>query len=61
MSRSAVAYLDFIGETIARRPPVGLFNGVTAELAVLGVGPGDEELLLRVATDTQRPRAREPS
>lgn len=50
-SRSAAAYLDFIGEVVSRRPRRRLVGGVTAEMSLLGLGPGDEDLLRGVATE----------
>ncbi len=53
VSRSAAAYLDFINQVVARRPRRRLVSGVTAEMSLLGVGPGDEELLRGVANELE--------
>lgn len=49
--RSAAAYLDFLREVIARRPRRQFVAAVAAEMAAIGLGPDDEEVMRRVAAE----------
>ncbi|HEV3470926.1 MAG TPA: methyltransferase domain-containing protein [Pyrinomonadaceae bacterium] len=51
VERSAAAYLDFIGETVARRPRRRFVAGVAAEMAALGLRAEDEAVMRRVAAE----------
>lgn len=52
--RSAVAYLDFLSETVRLRHRRRLTRRVASELAALGVAPEDDSILRRVASEVVR-------
>lgn len=51
VERSTALYLDFLRETIARRPRRKLVASVSKELALLGVGESDADFMRGVAAD----------
>lgn len=51
VERSAALYLDFLRETIARRPRRNLVASVSKELALLGVNDSDTDFMRGVAAD----------
>ncbi|MBC7931418.1 MAG: methyltransferase domain-containing protein, partial [Rubrivivax sp.] len=51
VERSAALYLDFLRETIARRPRRRLVASVSKELALLGAGASDTDFMRGVAAD----------
>ncbi|HLM55997.1 MAG TPA: methyltransferase domain-containing protein [Pyrinomonadaceae bacterium] len=48
---AAARYVEFIAETVARRPRRAFVASVSADMAALGLGPQDEELLRGVAAE----------
>ena len=51
IERSAALYLDFLRETVARRPRRALISSVSNELAALGLRSSDEELMRGLANE----------